>query len=161
MRVQTSSLLIVIAGLAIGACADDPRYLDPQQNLEVGADPTMQGMPAMGSLTLPIRLPNMQDVNEAAALQMANPNIMIPYVRVGDIAVEVEWKVKNLTDTDATAFVMLNGANEYFAYVPGAFVDPNAVEPPPAPPSLSGGAPVHVAANGTASGSFTEQETKE
>ena len=164
MRDRASSLFIVIAGLAIpaiGACADDPRYLDPMQNLEVGADPTMQGMPATGSLTLPIRLPNQQDMNEAAALQMANPNIMIPYVRVGDLAVEVEWTVKNLSDTDATAFVGLNGANEFFAYVPGTFVDPNAQEEQPPPPPLAGGAPIHVAANGTASGAFTEQQTKE
>jgi hypothetical protein len=161
MRVLTSSLLVAAAGLALGACADDPRYLDPMQNLEVGADPTMMNMPAKGSLTLPIRLPNMQDMNEAAALQAKYPNITIPYVRVGDIDVEVEWTVKNLSNMDAVAFVEMNGANELFAYVPSAFIDPNAVEPPPPPPPLTGGAPVHVAANGTASGSFTEQQLKE
>jgi hypothetical protein len=160
MRVSTSSL-IVLAGLAFGACADDPRYLDPMQNLEVGADPTMQGMPATGSLTLPIRLPIQKDMDEAAALQMQYPNIMIPYVRVGDLDVEVEWTVKNLSNMDAVAFVSMNGANEMFAYVPANFVDPNAVEPPPPPPPLTGGAPVHVAASGTASGSFTEQQVKE
>jgi hypothetical protein len=161
MRVLSSSLFIVVAALGVGACAEDPRYLDPMQNLEVGADPTMQGMPATGSLTLPIRLPNMQDMNEAAALQAKYPNITIPYVRVGDIAIEVEWTVKNLSDQDAVAFVSMNGANELFAYVPGKFVDPNAVEPPPPPPSLTGGAPVHIPANGATSGSFTEQQVKE
>ena len=160
MRPLTSTLAFVVCAAGFGACADDPRYMDPNQNLEVGADPTMMGMPATGSMTLPIRLPNMKDMQEAAALQAQYPNIMIPYVRVGDFAMDVEWTVKNLSNTDGVAFVDMNGANEFFEYVPANFVNPLDPEAPPAPP-LVGHVPTHVPANGEVSGVFREDQLRE
>ena len=151
---------VVVVLLALGACSEDPRYLDPAQNLEVGADPTMMGAPATATMTLPIRLPVQKDMDEAAALQMQYPNIQIPYVRVGDLAVDVEWTVKNLSDQDGVAFVDLNGANEFFAYVPNAFVDPTDPEATP-PPPLMGHIPIHVAKNGMVSGVFREDQVRE
>ena len=153
-------VVLALSSLASAACADDPRYLDPAQNLEVGVDPTMAGAPATATLTLPIRLPNQRDMDEAAALQTKYPNIQIPYVRVGDMAVDVEWTVKNLSDTDGVAFIDLDGANELFAYVPGNFVDPTDREAEP-PPPLVGHVPIHVAKNAMTSGVFREDQIRE
>src|SRR5437868_5958098 len=109
MRVLASTLATMLCGAGLGACADDPVYLDPAQNLEVGVDPTMAGAPATATLTLPIRLPIQKDMDEAAALQTRYPNIQIPYVRVGDLAVDIEWTVKNLSSTDdGIAFIDVN-----------------------------------------------------
>jgi hypothetical protein len=157
---RTTSILAFLLCAAAAACADDPAYMDPAQNLEVGADPTMMGVPATGSMTLPIRLPNQHDMDLAAALQAQYPNIMIPYVRVGDFAMDVEWTIKNLSNTDGVAFVDLNGANELFAYVPGNFANPLDDEAPP-PPALAGHVPTHVPANGTVSGVFREDQLRE
>jgi hypothetical protein len=155
------AVVVGLMSLAIGACSDDPRYLDPAQNLEVGVDPTMMGAPATGSVTLPIRLPDQKDMDEAAALQMKYPNIQIPYVRVGDMSVDLEWTVKNLSDTDGVAFIDVNGANELFAYVPGNFIDPNNQEETPPPPPLVGHEPIHVPKNGMMSGVFREDQIRE
>jgi hypothetical protein len=91
---------------------------------------------------------------------MKYPNIMIPYVRVGDMSVDLEWTVKNLSDTDGVAFIDVNGANELFAYVPANFINPMDKEAPQ-PPPLMGHVPIHVAKNGMASGVFREDQIRE
>jgi hypothetical protein len=159
MRRAVLAITIGLSVQTLCACAEDPEYVDPKQNLEVGIDPTMMGMPAQATVTLPIRLPIQKDLDLAAALQAKYPNIMIPYVRVDDLSVEVEWSVKNLSDKDGLAFVDLNGANEFFAYVPLAFVvDP---EEDPTPPPLAGHVPIHVAAGATITGVVREDELRE
>ncbi len=160
MRPTTSILATILGlGLFVGACFDDPDYVDPKQNLEVGADPTMAGAAAVATVTLPIRLPNQKDMDEAAALQATYPTIMIPYVRLDDMSVEIEWTVKNLSNTDGVAFIDVNGANEYFAYVATAFViNP---EEDPTPPPLAGHVPIHVTANGEITGVVREDEMRE
>jgi len=155
---MTFSVLGVL-GSVLGACTEDPKYVDPKQNLEVGVDPTMADAPATASVTLPIRTPLQKDNDEAAALQMKYPNVMIPYVRVDDLSVEIEWSVKNLSDQDGVAFIDVNGANEYFTYVPANFVvDPD--EDPPAPP-LCGHVPIHLGPSASVTGVFREDQLRE
>ena len=160
MRGASSSLILCgVLGAGVGACADDPRYLDPQQSLEVGADPTMAGAPATGTVTLPILLETAPDAT-ARAMMAQQFGVDVPYVRLGDLDVEIEWTVKNLTATDATAFIDVNGANEYFAYVQTVFVNPNDEEAVP-PPPLMGHIPIHVPASGETTGVFREDQLRE
>jgi hypothetical protein len=156
---SVSALAFFAAALALAACADDPRYLDPMQDLEVAGDPTMEAAPATASLTLPIALETADDA--ATRAQMADDfGVDVPYVRLGDLSVEIEWTVKNLSGTDGIARIDVVGANEMFAYVRAAFVDPTDDEAVP-PPPLLGDIPIHVPALGVVSGVFREDELRE
>jgi hypothetical protein len=84
----------------------------------------------------------------------------VPYVKVGDLEVSIEWTITNLTDTDGQAQIQLNGANELFAYDPV----PLAVgldDDDPQPPGLDGDVPIHVPASGRVSGLFREDQLRE
>jgi hypothetical protein len=142
----------------VAACAEDPVYVDPKQNLEVGLDPTMAGVPATATITLPITIEKPVDATARAKLA-TEFGVDVPYVRLGDLAVSVEWTIKNLDTADGLARVRLNGGNEFFTYVPANFiVDPKE---DPTPPPLVGDVPTPVPANGTVSGVFREDELRE
>ena len=83
---------------------------------------------------------------------------MVPYVKVGDIDISIEWTIKNLDTQPGTAVVELNGGNEYMYYDPSTIMlDPGDDDPPPTP-GLSGDIPIDVPASGTVSGTFTEDQ---
>lgn len=150
--------LALALGVGMAACADDPVYVDPHQSLEVNLDPTMAGLPATATVTLPIALEKPADAT-ARAMMAAEFGVDVPYVRVGDLAVSVEWTIKNLDNEPGLARVRLNGGNEYFDYVPTNFVvDPEEDEEPP---PLVGNVPTPVPAAGVVSGVFREDELRE
>jgi len=71
---------------------------------------------------------------------------------------EVEWTVTNLDAMPGQFKVDLNGANEEFSYDPSLIMtDPGDDEAPPTPP-LAGNIPMDIAANGTVSGTFREDQ---
>ena len=107
-------------------------------------------------------LETMEDAEERAALQATvDPAVEIPYVRVGDLEVSVEWTIKNLDRRcRARALVQLNGANQFFAYDPSLIVLSADDEAPPTP-GLAGDIPLHIPASGTLSGLFREDELRE
>jgi hypothetical protein len=84
--------------------------------------------------------------------------VKVPYVKVGDIDVSIEWTIKNLDTQPGTAVVELNGGNEWMYYDPSTIkLDPGDDEAPPTP-GLSGDIPMDIPANGTLSGEFTEDQ---
>ena len=148
--------------LLFAACSNDPLYIPcamPQctnvdMNGRIEADVLVQT-----SLQLPIENENSTDA-ELRLVRSAELMVDVPYVKVGDIEVSVEWKVTNLTDSDGQVLLQLNGANEYFAYDPVA----NAVgldEDEPQPPGLDGDIPITIAANGSLTGLFREDQLRE
>jgi hypothetical protein len=73
--------------------------------------------------------------------------------------VSLSWTIKNLTDSDGVARIHVNGGNEWFAYVPAAFViDPDDDEEPP---PLMGNIPIPVPAGATVNGVFREDQVYE
>ena len=52
------------------------------------------------------------------AARTAALGVDVPYVKVGDIDVSVEWTIKNLDSMPGNAQIELNGANECFVYDP-------------------------------------------
>lgn len=151
------------AGLAgLIGCANDPVYIPAPATMEAGL-PGMMGMltEAKASLQLPIKTETADDMKTHAALSAKLAPILVPYVKVGDIEVEIEWTIKNLDMKPAQAKIELNGANEYFSYDPSIIVlDPNDDEAPPTP-GLSGDVPIDVPAGGEVSGLFTEDQFRE
>jgi hypothetical protein len=148
--------LAALAGLA-GGCGSDPRYLAAPGPIEVRNGP-MGATTGTTSVTLPIEQESNADrmARDELAAALGAP---VPYVRLGDLDVEIEWTIKNLTGEPGQARVNLTGANELFAYVPVAFViDPDEdQEPPP----LAGNIPIDVGADRVVSGTLREDALRE
>ena len=155
MRALTAIVLLA-------ACSNDPVYIPcamPQctnvdMNGRIESDMLVQT-----SLQLPIEAETSTDAT-LRAVRTTELGVEVPYVKVGDIEVSVEWKVTNLTGEAGEVLLQLNGANEYFAYDPVA----NAVgldEDEPQPPGLEGDVPIHIEANRSINGLFREDQLRE
>jgi hypothetical protein len=147
---------------ALGAlgCTNSPVYL-PGPDAIVATDNGMGMLEGRASLTLPIQLETREDAADRATLQATLDPVRVPYVRVGDLEVSVEWTIHNATATACEAKIQLNGANEYWTYDPSLIeIDPTDPDAPDAP-GLAGDIPLHVAASGSLSGLFTEDQLRE
>lgn len=156
------SVLIILGVCVAAGCANDPLYLDSPYRLEAGQDDGMGGVVGQdqSSLVLSIKNETASDAATRNAL-MTQLGVMVPYVKVGDIDIEVEYTIHNLDNKPGQVKVDLNGANEWFVYDPTAIVlNPTDNEAPPTPP-LAGDIPVDVPAMGTVDGVFREDELLE
>lgn len=153
---QAAVFTALACAMGQSACTDDPIYVQSAVSIEVGAD----GMPGAGTaqLMLPIRLELSDEASERAD-RAAELGVEVPYITRDDFDLSLEWTVKNLSDANAVARIQVNGANEWFAYVPGAFVvDPDEEE---APPPLLGDVPLEFGPGEVRSGVFREDELAE
>ena len=141
--------------LTLGACSNDPLYVPAPMPIEAG----IEGAIAQTSLQLPIRRELSLEATQRAE-RTAELMVDVPYVKVGDIEVSVEWKVTNLTAEDGEFALQLNGANEYFSYDPVALAV-GLDEDEPQPPGLDGDIPLRVAANASVTGLFREDQLRE
>lgn len=153
-------VLCCMGGLAAG-CANDPEYIPGPMVMEAGvADEMGMLSEAKASLVLPIKTETAKDKAKRDALA-AKLGVMVPYVKLGDLEIDVEWTIKNLDAKDGQAKIELNGANEYFSFDPSIIVlNPDDEEAPPTP-GLDGDIPINVPANGSVSGLFTEDNLRE
>lgn len=160
----TTSVLAL--GLGLVGCTNDPIYIPPGMDgarLEGGLEVDMDGnpVPAKTSVVLPINTETDEDIEDRTALQMTlPPEVVVPYIRVGDLEVSVEWTIRNLTDTDGQATMQVNGANQFYEYDPDLVVLSEDDEAPETP-GLTGDIPIDIPANGTVSGLFTEDDMRE
>lgn len=162
--VPLSSVLAVLAVLA-GAtgCTNSPLYIPGPMAVEAGVADMTTGMLSEGkaSLQLPIETETASDMAKRAALAEKLAPVQVPYVKVGDLEIQVEWTIKNLDMKPGQARIHLNGANEFFAYDPSIIVlNPDDRQAPPTPP-LEGDVPIDVPAGGEVSGLFTEDDLRE
>jgi hypothetical protein len=148
--------------LAIGAgCANDPTYIPAPSNLEGGMMDAMGNLiTPKASLMLPIKTETAADATTRAALA-TQLGVMVPYVKLGDIQVSIEWTIKNLDTMPGTALIELNGANEFFGYDPSTLDYSGGAEEAPPTPGLDGDVPIDVAAGETVMGEFREDEILE
>ncbi len=162
------SLLLLLG--SITACANDPVYVecpdapvDPTclRSVEAGIDDGMGGVIAEAKtrLLLPINPEKPEDAMERA-MRTAELGVEVPYVKLGDIEVSVEWTITNLEDAEGTALVELDGATEFFEYDPDMIVLSTDDDAPPTP-GLEGNIPLHIAPGGTLSGIFREDQVRE
>jgi len=166
------SLIVPCLVLASG-CANDPVYIPCEPStatcmaLEAGMDDGAGGIvaEARSQLQLPINVETADDAMVRAARTTAL-GVEVPYVKLGDIEVSVEWTIKNLDlDEDGDgeeglAFIELNGANEFFVYDPTMIVLSTDDEAPPTP-GLEGNVPLHMLPGATISGLFREDQFRE
>src|SRR5689334_15557132 len=111
MRIVLPSFLA--AGLALVGCANDPVYIPGPMAMDAGVD--MMGMRsvAKASVKLPIKTEKAEDAAKRTAFEATLDGVKVPYVKIGDFEIEVEWTIKNLDAKDGMATVGLNGANEF------------------------------------------------
>jgi len=115
------------------------------------------------NVLLPIKPETTTDAmaRSALATKLGFPLMDVPYVKFGDLDIEVDYQITNLDSMPGTAMVELNGANEQLRYDPSLIkLDPGNNEAPPTP-GLSGDIPLDVPANGTIEGTFREDQLQE
>jgi hypothetical protein len=148
------ALLLVAAG-AIG-CANNPQYVEPGLGLDY--DPAVAVAPVVVSLTLPTALETVADLEDRTRLA-EQLQVEVPYVRLDDMTISVEWSIKNLSAEPGEARIFVNGGNEFFYYVPSLLlIDPDEDEDPP---PLLGNIPLHLDGSETLSGVFREDQLTE
>jgi hypothetical protein len=148
---------IAVTAVLVG-CANDPQYVAAPSKLVATAVAAGGVTNPVGTMSLPIKSESVAD----AAKRMALANqlgVMVPYVKLGDIAVEIEWTIHNDDTMPGQAKVEFNGGNEFFYYDPNLvnLAPPNAENPPPTP-GLQGDIPIDVPAGGDAGGLFREDQ---
>ena len=153
-----SGVVLVTVG---GACANDPMYVPAPTNLEAGvANPNQMGLSVgKAQLQLPFKTETAADAQIRSDLAM-KLGVMVPYVKVGDVSVEIEYTIRNLDSMPGQAKVELDGANEFFAYDPAMIMAPANEEAPPTP-GLSGDIPIDIPADGEVTSLFTEDQVLE
>ena len=157
MRTHPSIRLWIGGALLSGACATDPVYVQPSEAVEVGI-----GDPVVGEATvqviLPVALETAEDAADRAALA-AELGVDVPYVKLDDLSVSIEYTIKNLSDAAGEARIKLTGGNELFYYAPAAFIiDPEEDE---LPPPLAGDIPIAMEPGATSSGTLREDAVYE
>jgi len=157
------SITIVLA--AAGGCANDPQYIAAPMTLEAGVDMGGGMLSEMkASLMLPIKPESPADMTARAALATSLGMTMdqVPYVRVGDLDIEVAWTIKNLDTVPGQVKIELNGANEYHQFDPSVIMlSAPGDDDPLTTPGLAGDIPIDVPASGQVDGVFREDELLE
>ena len=152
------SLGILVASLGVAACSSDPQYITPPPGTSFSLE-FMGEAPAPQLVNMPFRIETDEEQMERAMLA-AEYGVDVPFVKLEDVDLSIEWSVKNLLECDAQASFSINGGNEYFSYDPTVFVvDPDEDEEPP--PLIGNMAPVPVPANATVTGVFREDQIRE
>lgn len=160
-HIRTALVMLGLVG-----CTNDPIYIPPGMDgprLEGGVEMDMDGeiVPAKTSVVLPINTETMEDMADREALQMTMPaEVTVPYLRVGDLEISVEWTIRNLDDADGQATLQVNGANQFYDYDPEMVMLSADDEAPPTP-GLTGDIPIDIPAGGRVSGLFTEDDMRE
>lgn len=163
---------VLLLGATVGGCTNEPQYLvcptDPvtpcSMTMEAGQDDgtgTNTLVVAKSSTWIPIIPESTKDAEarEALATKLGMDPSQVPYVRVGDLDVSVEYTIKSLDTAPGIALVELNGANSYFIYDPSTIIQPG--EDPPPTPGLQGDIPINVLPGAEADGVFTEDQLLE
>ena len=155
------------AGLCIFVLAawgcNDPVYL-----AETAPVPTTVGMmggtgPGMALYVLPVRKPTAMERQQLATLQQtAKLPMPVPWAQARDFDVEIQYSLKNLDAQAITAYLMVNGGNEFGDYTPGAYINPNAnAEDQTPPPPLIATEPVSIMPGATVTGTLREDQFQE
>jgi hypothetical protein len=161
-KLWTASLALA----AFAGCTNDPIYVPPGMDgpkLVGGLEMDMDGnrVPAKTSVVLPINTETADDMRDREAAQAKMPaEVTIPYLKVGDLEVSVEWTIHNLDEEDGQATMQVNGANQFYEYDPELVVLSEDDEAPKTP-GLTGDVPIDIPAGKRVSGLFTEDDMRE
>lgn len=160
--------------LAAGAC-NNPAFYQGAQRLVVraadveaaAAEDSTTGNPTIGAYKqseywLDFREPTdaqLADLQPAGAM----PSEQEPWVRRGDVTASIAWTLTNDSDAPLTAWVLLDGATEFFDYDPISTYGAagGAEEEEIQYPSLAGFTPRQLGPNEVLRGEFREDDIDE
>jgi hypothetical protein len=138
-RALAITVWLVLGVLAFG-CNEERRYIGEDGFYQVALS---ESTPAAfesedGALfiveervELPIRVPTetaLEDLRQAAGNFENLPFPRMPWVERDDFAIEVDFTLSNLDDTEREVAVIINGFNEFDEYVPAAMVVDDEVQ---------------------------------
>ncbi|RMH00187.1 MAG: hypothetical protein D6705_01020 [Deltaproteobacteria bacterium] len=160
---------LVAWGLAIAACAPDTGYYEGFAPLEIEASDIDEetAHPVVGNFVqqeyyLDFRAPAPDEFAELRP-EGSTPMEWIPWIRRDDIDVSVQFRLTNLADGPIRAFVLLDGATEFYDWNPVAFYGlaggEDADEVPF--PSLLGFTPKMLEAGEVYEGEYREDDLRE
>ncbi|MBC8074167.1 MAG: hypothetical protein IAG13_37955 [Deltaproteobacteria bacterium] len=171
----SARLLPSLIGLACLAGCNNPAYYQGAQRLAVtaadiaaaGGEDSMTGNPTIGAYVqgeywLDFRDPGADELAELQPMGTM-PAEQIPWIRAEELTISVPWKLTNETNAPITAWVLLDGATEFYDYDPistyGAAggEDEDEVQYP----SLLGFTPRNVAPGQVLQGEFREDDLRE
>lgn len=151
--------LLALALAAFGC--NNPTYLAEKAPIETQAGAMGFG-PGTDLYVLPVRQPTEKEAAGLVTLQqqrmLPDP---VPWAQARDFDIEIEYSVKNLDAQKLTAFVYLDGGNEFGDYLPAKFINPNDPNQQTRPPNLVASEPYALAAGATATGVFREDDLRE
>lgn len=134
MRWTLTTTIVSLAALLAVGCLDETRYFGPGENSEgvwtFAIDETTPAFIESDDGALYIveqRVPfefrepteeELMEMGEVGDLQI--PYGTLPFVRRGDIEIQIDYTLSNLGDSAVTTGLMVNGINEFHEYQPGA-----------------------------------------
>jgi hypothetical protein len=155
-----------VGGVGAGGC-NQPVFIAENRPLSAVAQPTMAGQDANMVLSdtdlfvLPVHKPTS---DEAKALKTEQEKLglkmPVPWVGVRDVAIEVDWTIKNLSPMPNMVRVTINGGNEFGDYEPMLYViDADNPDDQQSPPNmLNNGDFIAIDGNAVLTGIFREDE---
>ena len=163
-------VLGALALLVASACSNDPVYFPSTPEVlttDPSVMPTGDAGAAVAVLVLKVPIAVEDEAATAArmdlAVELGIPADQVPKARRADTDLEVEWSITSFGDKDSSVQIAVNGANEFFRYDPGMFVDPTDEEAEVPPPLFGGptGKPVPLPAGQTITGIIREDQLYE
>jgi hypothetical protein len=120
--------------LALAACREQPAYLGDGKIYQVAlTDDTTPALEVEEEAALfivetraelPVRQPTSAELAAlSGAGERAQPFPRLPWVERDDIPIQVDFTLTNLDDRPHNIDVIINGANEFFEYVPRVIMD--------------------------------------
>lgn len=102
-------------GVAVGACgANNPTYFEPAMPLEVGQPGSMTNAASL-TITPTFRSPDGSEQSKLDA-ESAGRALRAPWIRTSQVALQLQYTVRNLTDKPAVARLTVDGASEFASY---------------------------------------------
>jgi hypothetical protein len=160
--------LCIMVGLAAACDTNSPTYVEGNAPLEVGgtaADGTANPSSMTDTTELAFRAPTDAEQGALDALH-DQLGFEVPWLQRKDLAIEVLYTIENLDDTQGTAQVLVNGADEFTNYDVAkieAFLEANIArqEDRPVVLSLVQGIPVILGPHQTYDGVAREDDFAE
>lgn len=174
MSASRTAFVISALALCTGAC-NNPAFYDGAQRLVVraadieaaAAEDSTTGNPTIGAYKqseywLDFREPSAADLAELQP-PGSTPSEQTPWIRRDDVTASIPWTLTNDSDAPLTAWVLLDGATEFFDYDPISTYGAagGAEEDEIQYPSLAGFTPRQLGPGEVLRGEFREDDLRE